>query len=97
MLPPELPAPPPIWNKIMTNLLKDIPDKEFAKPENLLKIEICPITNTLPCEGCGGKWEYFLPGTEPKNHCTPKQLTPTSIPDNQKTSKPGQLLPAIHN
>ncbi|PIU03694.1 penicillin-binding protein [Candidatus Shapirobacteria bacterium CG08_land_8_20_14_0_20_39_18] len=87
----------PIWNKIMTNLLKDIPDKEFAKPENLLKIEICPITNTLPCEGCGGKWEYFLPGTEPKNHCTPKQLTPTSIPDNQKTSKPGQLLPAIHN
>lgn len=83
----------PIWNKIMTYLLKNIPDKEFIKPEDLVYLEICPVTNTLPCEGCGGKWEYYLSGTEPKNRC---------LPENQKTRQPenrptGQLLPAIHN
>ncbi len=67
----------PIWNKIMTELLKDKPDQEFQLPEDLVKVEICPKTNTLPCEGCGGKWEYFLPGTEPKTHCSPEQLKPT--------------------
>jgi 1A family penicillin-binding protein len=64
----------PIWNKIMSFLLKDLPDKEFASPEGLIKLEICPSTGTLPCEGCGGKWEYFLPGSEPKIHCSPEKI-----------------------
>jgi membrane carboxypeptidase/penicillin-binding protein PbpC len=64
----------PIWNKIMSNLLKDIPDKEFPKPEDLKRVEICPLTGTLPCEGCGGKWEWFLPGSEPKYHCDPEKI-----------------------
>jgi len=59
----------PIWQKIMIELLKNKPVKEFPKPENLIRVEVCPQTNTLACEGCGGKWEYFLPGTEPKVHC----------------------------
>ncbi len=66
----------PIWHKIMANLLKNIPDKEFPQPEGLVRVEVCPLTNTLPCEGCGGKWEYFLPGTEPKTHCRPEQINP---------------------
>ena len=70
----------PIWNKIITELLKDQPNQEFPLPGDLVKVEICPTTNTLPCNGCGGKWEYFLPGTEPKNHCTPEQLQPTPTP-----------------
>lgn len=70
----------PIWNKIMTELLREKPDQEFPLPGDLVKVEICPTTNTLPCDGCGGKWEYFLPGTEPKNHCTPEQLQPTPTP-----------------
>ena len=75
----------PIWNKIMTFLVKDLPDKSFPPPEELKRIEICPLTNTLPCEGCGGKWEYFLPGTEPKTHCDSEKIkemmtSPTSTP-----------------
>jgi membrane carboxypeptidase/penicillin-binding protein len=58
----------------MTYLLKDIPDKEFIRPEDLKKVEICPLTGTLPCEGCGGKWEYFLSGAEPKTHCSPEKI-----------------------
>jgi membrane carboxypeptidase/penicillin-binding protein PbpC len=64
----------PIWNKIMSFLLKALPDKEFASPEGLIKLEICPLTATLPCEGCGGKWEYFLSGAEPKTHCSPEKI-----------------------
>ena len=70
----------PIWNKIMTELVRNKPDQEFQLPGDLVKVEICPKTNTLPCDGCGGKWEYFLPGTEPKTHCTPEQLQPTPTP-----------------
>ncbi len=78
----------PIWNKIMSFLLKDLPDKEFASPEGLIKLEICPLTATLPCEGCGGKWEYFLPGAEPKTHCDPVKIkemlqsSPTPTPNH---------------
>jgi len=78
----------PIWNKIMSFLLKDLPDKEFASPEGLIKLEICPLTATLPCEGCGGRWEYFLPGSEPKIHCIPEKIkeilgsSPTPTPNH---------------
>jgi 1A family penicillin-binding protein len=64
----------PIWHKIMSALLRDVPDKEFPRPDDLVKVEICPTTGTLPCEGCGGKEEYFLPGTEPKKHCSPETI-----------------------
>jgi penicillin-binding protein 1C len=75
----------PIWNKIMTLLLKEIPDKEFPAPEELKRVEICPTTATLPCEGCGGKWEYFLPGTEPKTHCSPEKIK--EIKENLQNSQ----------
>jgi len=73
----------PIWNKTMTYLLKDIPDKEFALPKDLQRIQICSLTNTLPCEGCPTKWELFLPGTEPKTHCDPEKIKKI-IEDSQK-------------
>jgi 1A family penicillin-binding protein len=77
----------PIWNKIMTLLLKDLPDKEFPAPEELKRVEICPMTGSLPCEGCGGKWEYFLTKDVPKNHCSPEKIkemliSPTPTPNH---------------
>lgn len=77
----------PIWNKITTLILKDLPDKEFPQPENLIKVEICSLTGTLACEGCGGKWEYFTVGSEPKFHCSPEkikelQISPVPTPTN---------------
>lgn len=71
----------PIWNKIMTNLLQDKPDEPFPVPENLIKVQICSLTGTLPCERCPTKEEYFLPGTEPQTHCDPNSfITPTPTP-----------------
>ena len=46
----------------------------FTPPENLVKLPICTITGSLPCNGCPTKEEYFIPGTEPKNHCFSEHL-----------------------
>ncbi len=80
----------PIWHEIISTLLKDIPDKEFPRPEDLVRVEICPRTGTLPCDGCGGKYEYFVSGTEPKTSCRPSpspEPLPTPVP-RRPTRKP---------
>jgi len=65
----------PIWNKIMNSLLKNQPNEPFAKPEEIISGQICILTGTLSCEGCPSvKNEYFLKGTEPKNHCDPEKI-----------------------
>ena len=56
----------PIWNKIMTSLLKDRPDTEFPRPENLKRLTVC------------GREDWFIPGTESKVACP---VTPTPTPD----------------
>lgn len=63
----------PIWNKIMTNLLSDIPDKTFPKPENIHEADICSYTGTLTCQNCPTKRELFIQGTEPRIHCQIKK------------------------
>jgi len=75
----------PIWNQIISALIKDTPDKEFPQPEDLKEVEICPLTGTLPCNGCGGKKELFLPGTEPKTHCDPEKVK--EIKEKSQTPK----------
>jgi len=69
----------PIWNKIMTRLLADIPDKKFPKPEGIVEVKICAPTGTLPCEGCPlVRSEIFIAGSEPKTRCF---LSSPSIPN----------------
>jgi 1A family penicillin-binding protein len=62
----------PIWNKIMVELLKDQPQHQFVRPENLIEAKVCTLTGQLACDGCPTKTEYFIPGTEPKNACKPE-------------------------
>lgn len=76
----------PIWNKIMRYLLDGKPNHSWEEPVGLVKAEICPATGTLPCEGCGKKIEYFIPGTEPKNRCVPKP------PENPNITPVPQIL-----
>lgn len=63
----------PIWNKIMVDLLNG-QQHVFAKPQDLLAAEVCAVNGLLPCEGCPNKTEYFVPGTEPKAHCSAEQM-----------------------
>lgn len=59
----------PIWHDIMVELLKNMPDEQMTKPENVL---------SLPCYF--GRQEYFVKGTEPANgRCAPIP-TPSQSP-----------------
>lgn len=78
----------PIWSKI-TNILidnskQDLNAKVITPPGDLVKISICTLTGTLPCEGCPTKYEYFKKGSEPKYACDPEKikeiLNPTPTP-----------------
>lgn len=55
----------PIWNRIMTEILKDKPDNQWEVPNNVQKIKKC------------GKEEYFIKGTENNVQCPKYNLTPT--------------------
>ncbi len=64
----------PIWRNTFDYLLQNQPDQVFTPPQDLVKVKVCTLTGTLSCEGCPSKEEYFLPGTEPKNYCSPEQI-----------------------
>ncbi|MDP3955151.1 MAG: PBP1A family penicillin-binding protein [bacterium] len=70
----------PIWHNIMAELLKDQPNEEFDVPSGLVKVSICSVTGTLPCNGCPTHDEWFIAGTEPQTSCSPVQLLPTVTP-----------------
>jgi membrane carboxypeptidase/penicillin-binding protein len=73
----------PIWAKITSHLLQNQPSHSFAPPANLTKVAVCTITGTLACNGCPSREEYFIPGTEPKNHCNSEQIAKILNPDPQ--------------
>lgn len=78
----------PIWSKIINLLIdsskQDLNAKVITPPNDLVKISICTLTGTLPCEGCPTKYEYFKKGSEPKYACDPEKikeiLNPTPTP-----------------
>ena len=78
----------PIWQKIMLNLLKDRPNHPFTPGSGLTKVSICTLTGTLSCTGCPSVEEYFVPGTEPKTHCTKEQID--TIRQNQDSLNRGR-------
>lgn len=63
----------PIWHNITINLLKNKPSHDWPLPDGIIATKICPSTGTLPCNGCGGKTEYFIPGTQPSYACVPRE------------------------
>ncbi len=57
----------PIWNKIMSYVLKGKPDDWPLMPGNITGLQICEISGKLPGDsGCKTRFEYFIRGTEPK-------------------------------
>ncbi len=77
----------PIFNKIMSALLKDSPNEEWPIPPRIVQLPICPYTGTLACEGCPVKMEWFLEENKPKIACSPewfkeKPLTSENINSN---------------
>lgn len=55
----------PIWNRIIREIIKDIPDEPFTKPENILQLDIDAFGGGLPRPEFPTRKEYFIQGTEP--------------------------------
>lgn len=74
----------PIWNKIMSAILSNVPSIDWKAPEGVSRVNICVITGTLPCNNCPTKQEWFLDETKPTKYCSPDQiekiLNPSPIP-----------------
>lgn len=72
----------PIWNKLIVSMIDPQKQHLFTPPTNLAKVSICSITGTLACNGCPARDEYFIPGTEPSNHCSSEQIARILNPDS---------------
>ncbi len=55
----------PIWNKIMTAVLKGKPDEQPYKPDSVNALQIDALAGGLPHGGQSTRSEYFIKGTEP--------------------------------
>lgn len=55
----------PIWNKIMTYVLKGKPDEQPVKPDNVVAVQVDSLAGGLPHGGQPTRTEYFVKGTEP--------------------------------
>jgi len=61
----------PIWNDIMTYVLKGKPQEPISRPSSVIQKQVCSDTGLLPqTEGsgssCSTRLEYFIKGTEPR-------------------------------
>ncbi len=54
-----------IWNKLMKLALKDKPNEEFKKPDNVIAVQVDTLAGGLATDGLQARTEYFVKGTEP--------------------------------
>jgi penicillin-binding protein 1C len=55
----------PIWNKIMSYVLKGKADEQPKKPDNVIAKQVDALFGGLPVPGQPTRSEYFIKGTEP--------------------------------
>lgn len=64
----------PLWAEFMARALQDCESRDFAVPEGINRVSLCPETGLLRGPFCEGPaWEeYFIAGTEPEEcNCGP--------------------------
>jgi len=56
----------PIWHQFVRTVLADQPAVDFARPTNLVELEVCALSGLLPSETCPyRRMEWFIDGTQP--------------------------------
>jgi 1A family penicillin-binding protein len=74
----------PIWNRVMSFVLKNQPDLWPVKPPNIVGYQVCWHSGDLMIkkednsESCQSRFEYFIKGTEPKESHILKQVVPVT-------------------
>lgn len=56
----------PIWNQVMTYVLRNSVNESFKVPSGVVSREVCSTSGGAKNEGCSNRFEYFIAGTEPK-------------------------------
>lgn len=72
------------WDYIIKN--KSVSDK-FMAPKDMVEILVCPLTNTLSCNGCPNVKRLYKKGTEPTQRCTSEQVKQIIENQNSKSDK----------
>ena len=57
----------PIWRRVILEALKEIPNSEFKRPDNVVAVTVDASGGGLPVGGQPTRSEYFIKGTEPQN------------------------------
>lgn len=60
----------PIWNKIMTEALKNKKDEQPELPKNVVAVQVDSLTGGMPYDNRSTRSEYFVKGTEPTSPST---------------------------
>lgn len=55
----------PIFHDLMVMALKGKPDEEIKKPDNVIALQIDPLTGGLPRDGQPARSDFFIKGTQP--------------------------------
>ncbi|PJA91385.1 MAG: penicillin-binding protein [Candidatus Levybacteria bacterium CG_4_9_14_3_um_filter_35_16] len=57
----------PIWRRIVLEVIKDRPNQDFQKPNDVIATTVDSLTGGLPVDGKSTRSEYFVKGTEPQS------------------------------
>ena len=57
----------PIWRRIILEAMRDRPDVDFQKPDNVIAVNVDSTLGGLPVDGKPTRSEYFIKGTEPQS------------------------------
>lgn len=77
-----------LWQKIMSRIHENLPDKEFDVPPTVEKLTICSGTGLLAGSGCPRSEEYFDIAHAPTERCTRHYVAPTPVPTKAPTPTP---------
>jgi penicillin-binding protein 1C len=85
----------PIWNRVITALLKNQPDLWPIRPDTIVGAQICWDSGAIMGKasdgkegGCQTRFEYFIKGAEPKTGYTTKESVAVNK-DTNTLAKPG--------
>lgn len=81
----------PIWRRVILEALKNKPNEEFAKPDNVIAISVDSYAGGLPVEGRPTRSEYFIKGTEPQGASPVYMKIKVSKEDNKKIASQSEI------
>lgn len=81
----------PIWRRIILEALKNKPNEDFQKPDNVVAVTIDALGGGLPVDGQATRTEYFIKGTEPQGPSPIYQQIKVSKADSNKIASQSEL------